>query len=349
MSPIKTFSDLPLEVLQDTLDHLQKSHQLATLASFQQTSKYFHKLSTPFIYKELIINQFKLARLLLTVTSTPSAGPDAVTNASPTLESTEFTPLYYNLRHTVKIILIQSDRYNGGNDIVCEEEQDDADCDGIASSPLTNVKSVEFSIKRKTSPLIIAIAQWIARSSSLDNVCLRWTDDAPILPEETGKEEMRFLQDLILSFTFADHPVNFVLHHAASFFPWSHCTPRAIFRLSYHKPFDLDLGTLVDNIKQPLLAGAIANAVDVKDRLSSGRLIIREDKLEPETQKAAIAEMIDDVKDFMAKIRFYGNMHTQKYDIEASQKWIEEVEWVYGEEAEKEPPCQVGGSKCSFF
>ncbi|WWC99062.1 hypothetical protein V866_005956 [Kwoniella sp. B9012] len=252
----KSLSDLPPEIIHLTLNHLQQSHQLGTLASFQRTSKYHHDLTTPYLYKEIIANEIELAQLILPVIS-GKAIPESCNilttsgrNMANTLQS-ESSKVRKNLGYTERIALIQS-RFRGNSPIptegifTVEREKSEEEAENATETTTTfshttlfpQLKYVSLQISKRINPLLEDITGILGLRCNLRSVCIKWMDTTDYeMNDIAGRTRAHGKDMLSLMLPFSRNPVNFVIHAAATDFPLTEMGRYESIRLSYRSPF----------------------------------------------------------------------------------------------------------------
>ncbi|OCF78162.1 hypothetical protein I204_00099 [Kwoniella mangroviensis CBS 8886] len=237
---VKSLSDLPLEIIHLTLNHLQQSHQLGTLASLQRAPKYHYDLTTPSLYKEIIVNEVELAQLILPVIS-GKAIPVLCTKLTYSglsmaqyLQS-ESSKLCKNLSYTEKITLIQS-QFKGNcatptegifsSDFGRAEEEEENVTESTTTFSRTTLfpqlKYVSLQLSKRINPLLEDITRILSLHCNPRSVCVKWMDTTDYEMNDIAGRTRAHGEDMLkLMLSFSSNPVNFVIHAAETDFPFT--------------------------------------------------------------------------------------------------------------------------------
>ncbi|WWD08788.1 hypothetical protein V865_006901 [Kwoniella europaea PYCC6329] len=353
----RSLSDLPPEIIHLTLNHLQQSHQLGTLASLQRTDKYHHDLTTPYLFKEIVVNEIELAQLILpvifgkTIPETCNELTTSGRNMANSLRSGS-SKLRKNLSYTEKSTLIQS-QFKGNcatptegiftvdlenSEDEEEEEEDDVTATVSDTTLFPRLESISLQVSEKHNSLLQDILTILGLSCHPKSVCVKWMN------AHTGRTIGQEGSDMLeLIFPFTENPVNLVIHAAEMYFPFTEMGRYESIRLSYRSPFKestiTNPGEFDPLINSSLIMGAVLSAQKAF-HMKPKRIVLPSGPDEP--IKHAIKVVKSSAKEI--SIDYFLEKDQSDFKITESHKWIESIQWVYGEEAEKEPPCQVCGS-----
>ncbi|KAK6907100.1 hypothetical protein I203_101089 [Kwoniella mangroviensis CBS 8507] len=358
---VKSLSDLPLEIIHLTLNHLQQSHQLGTLASLQRAPKYHYDLTTPSLYKEIIVNEVELAQLILPVIF-GKAIPVLCTKLTYSglsmahyLQS-ESSKLCKNLSYTEKITLIQS-QFKGNcatptegifsSDFGRAEEEEENVTESTTTFSRTTLfpqlKYVSLQLSKRINPLLEDITRILSLHCNPRSVCVKWMDTTDYEMNDIAGRTRALGEDMLkLMLSFSSNPVNFVIHAAETDFPFTGMGRHEIIRISYRSPFKES--TIANQVEMDHLIGFCLNTGSVLSAQESFHIESARIVLPPgldESVKHATETVKSTAEQF--SIDYSSVSNRNDFDITKSYKWIESIQWVYGEEAEKESPCEVCG------
>ncbi|WWC68863.1 uncharacterized protein I206_102799 [Kwoniella pini CBS 10737] len=325
---------------------MQQSSQLRSIAVFGRTCKAYYEIIHPYLYKRMEISHINLIKLLLQIpknVSTPIMGYHRV------LEHLQIT----------QVILLKE----------TEDGVDELTYHRVARELMREVgptlqRDFSFDENRKLGIIINKwpdefltwFLKWFINIYKPSNICIR------LLDKKSNSYVKEWNHNSYMPF-FCGKPIKIVIcHNVSNSFKFQYNFRRMKTKIEYNNDNEIleKDGTINKKIKEEIKLSCIKYA-EIKGKLLKLklndflkwkksqiiiplRIIISGIKIEnPIKFQEDIERFISNCQNRTLNKAVARNMFIQ-YDVKFAREWLGQIQWVHGEELEKEPPCEICGS-----
>ncbi|WWC68862.1 uncharacterized protein I206_102798 [Kwoniella pini CBS 10737] len=332
-------TELPIELLGMVFSDLQQSHHLGSLASLQRTCKIFHTLTTPYIYRNVIISEVRLMDLLKTIGDTLITHRD-IDMSSPISKISP--PSGYRLtiatfEATRKVTLIESTVDDGAPPLYKDTPILIRRVASIMKRRMfINLKYLEIHIRRNPSSLFTCTISQLAKLNKPKAICIHFLQDAS---DGIDQDSLRSFPLLPLLGQYSKtKDIKVIAHHAYTSIVLVQCFLCYEMRVSVYDS-DLSFTTWASNL------GILSSCLLLTPITTKLRIILHEgDGCDGYDIEEIIQDTLERCETAVKLMHSeLSQKMKQKTSLPNALKWIRQIEWVYGDKVKEEPPCEICG------